>query len=240
MELKLNKKSGILIVILVSFVSVIWIHNVPKRITAQDLIFLEQIVPVNVQAADALSFDEQIEAIRTLHRNFFDTIQFGPPIPDNQPREPENLFKAGKGSCFDNSRTLEKALIHMGFRTRHVAVYAKHDRNFFQTFFTQHPYSHATTEVKTQKGWMIVDSNYPWLGKDKNGEIYNMRTLMREIRNGNVPEWEKPLTGSNMHWFYEEPVYYVYGLYSRHGRFFPPYNFIPDYNLRELLYNLPL
>lgn len=25
--------------------------------------------------------------------------------------------------------------------------------------------------------------------------------------------------------------------YSRHGRFYHPFNVIPDYNLRELLYN---
>ena len=30
---------------------------------------------------------------------------------------------------------------------------------------------------------------------------------------------------------------YIIGLYSRHGRFYPPYNFIPDINWGEFMYN---
>jgi hypothetical protein len=37
---------------------------------------------------------------------------------------------------------------------------------------------------------------------------------------------------------YGAPFTWVYGLYSRHGRFYPPYNPIPDLNGAELAQNL--
>jgi len=37
---------------------------------------------------------------------------------------------------------------------------------------------------------------------------------------------------------YAKPFTFVYGLYSRHGYFYPPYNVIPDVNYGELLQNV--
>ena len=36
---------------------------------------------------------------------------------------------------------------------------------------------------------------------------------------------------------YEEPVWPIHGLYSRHGRFYPPYGWVPDVNYEELVQN---
>jgi hypothetical protein len=41
-------------------------------------------------------------------------------------------------------------------------------------------------------------------------------------------------------YIYNERFFYIYGLYSRHGRFFPPYNVIPDINYSEFIQNLIL
>ena len=37
---------------------------------------------------------------------------------------------------------------------------------------------------------------------------------------------------------YSAPFTWVYGFYSRHGRFYPPYNAVPDVNWGELAQNL--
>ena len=37
---------------------------------------------------------------------------------------------------------------------------------------------------------------------------------------------------------YEQPFTFVYGLYSRHGQFYPPYNFVPDINYDEFVNNV--
>ena len=36
---------------------------------------------------------------------------------------------------------------------------------------------------------------------------------------------------------YGEDFFAIYGLYSRHGMYYPPYNFIPDINYSEFLDN---
>ena len=37
---------------------------------------------------------------------------------------------------------------------------------------------------------------------------------------------------------YTHPFVYVIGLYSRHGMFYPPYNYIPDINYLEFFQNI--
>jgi len=37
---------------------------------------------------------------------------------------------------------------------------------------------------------------------------------------------------------YQESFSFIYGLYSRHGKFYPPYTFIPDVNYVELIQNI--
>jgi hypothetical protein len=55
------------------------------------------------------------------------------------------------------------------------------------------------------------------------------------ITNGFVAlDWARKRNGLSL---YERPMVAVYGLYSRHGRFFPPYNALPDVNYRALTQN---
>ena len=37
---------------------------------------------------------------------------------------------------------------------------------------------------------------------------------------------------------YMKPFIYIYGLYSRHGKFYPPYNLVPDINYGEFIQNV--
>jgi hypothetical protein len=43
---------------------------------------------------------------------------------------------------------------------------------------------------------------------------------------------------SHMHEIYKQPLTFVYGLYSRHGKFYPPFNFVPDINWPEFVGNV--
>ena len=68
--------------------------------------------------------------------------------------------------------------------------------------------SHAVSDVLTVDGWVRVDSNEAWVSVD-----------------GPPPS----------------PIYdgvTIVGLYSQHGRFYPPFTPIPDVNWRELHRNL--
>ena len=78
-----------------------------------------------------------------------------------------------------------------------------------------------------------MDSNAPFYAMDTEGNIFSYEQLVKESE---TPNWLLPI-GDDLDHFYTPEVIFVYGLYSRHGRFYPPYNAIPDYNIRELFYN---
>ncbi len=79
---------------------------------------------------------------------------------------------------------------------------------------------------------MTIDSNFRFIGLSESGDAFDMRKLLAlpevdwDPRNREVP----PKLGA--------PFVYIYGLYSRHGRFYPPYIRFPNVNWRELTYNL--
>jgi hypothetical protein len=224
-------------IVLVVLSTTIVIHNVPQKITEEDKVYIQKLLPeISVADASSLSFEEQIQLIIAVQNNVHEIISLGNAIEYSQPREPRNLYENQSGICYDFSRTKEKMFMYLGFKTRHVAIYRKKDLNFFEALFTSKSLSHSTSEVLTQKGWMIVDSNYPWIALDTEDNPQNMKTMRRAEKRGELYDWQIPLP-NQYNLFYEKPVYVVYGLYSRHGKFFPPYNSIPDYNLRQLFYN---
>lgn len=228
-----NKGKKIIFLVGILAVVLIAIHNVPKRLTPADEIALQQIFKSDIVDANQLDFKGQIafidELVKTLHQDFV----VGIPIAYNEDREPSELIKNNGGLCYDFSRTIEKQLMLNGFKIRHVSAYVRRG-NFWTTLATTGVYSHSLTEVQTKKGWMIIDSNIPFYAQDENGRPYSFEDLadLNEL-----PKWKLPLHEELVH-FYTGDLVFVYGLYSRHGRFYPPYNFIPDYNFRELFYNL--
>src|SRR3546814_15360519 len=83
--------------------------------------------------------------------------------------------------------------------------------------------------VLTQRGWMLVDSNARWIGLKASQPI-----SVEEIKAGESP----PEQGRPINPILPSEFTYIYGLYSRHGFFFPPYAQGPDVNWRELLQNV--
>lgn len=145
--------------------------------------------------------------------------------------EPYQFIKRGYGCCYDRARFTEKALMHFGFKTRHVAIYDG-DAYGLWGLLVPRINSHATTEVKTSRGWLGVDSNEPFLLITESGDVLtyrNFKSRRAEIRDPVAPDD-----------FYGRDLIVVYGLYSRNGKFHSLNNPIPvpEFDLRELAYNL--
>jgi hypothetical protein len=100
-------------------------------------------------------------------------------------------------------------------------------------FFTPKIASHAATEVLTKKGWMVIDSNHPWLALDVNNNPISIKKIKQSFDNSVYIDWKRTPYNN----VFLESFVFVYGLYSRHGRFYPPYNFIPDINYGEFIQN---
>jgi len=227
-------KKKIFLAIISIGIIVTWWHNVPKKVTKSDISYINKLIP-ELKAKKSDLFDEQIKDISLAQQNILeytdaDSIFVG--IDYSQKREPKNLFEEKHGLCYDRSRTLEKTFLMMGYKIRHVSLYDKLDNlKLLKTIVTPQIPSHAILEVKTKKGWMIVDTNNPWLGLDSDNNPVSFKQLPLKNNTWKTP----PYKGYEV--FYIEPSYHIYGLYSRHGKFYPPFTPIPDYNLRELLYN---
>ena len=67
----------------------------------------------------------------------------------------------------------------------------------------------------------------------KGNNPLSINKIQHDIENSFYINWKKPPSDE----IYLHSFIYVYGLYSRHGRFYPPYNFIPDINYREFIQN---
>ena len=90
-------------------------------------------------------------------------------------------------------------------------------------FHYMHP-SHAVTEVKTSRGWMLVDSNVEWIALTRMNEPVNADDVGKHAIEFN----DLPIA-------YKQPYWAIRGLYSRRGQLYPPYNYIPDVNWPDFL-----
>ena len=155
-------------------------------------------------------------------------------IPFNTKREPKELYLSKTGLCYDRSRVIEKILRYSGFRTRHISIYSiKQTHSSLKSLLTSRISSHAVTEVLTLRGWLVVDSNSHWVSINGQGNPVSIEQISSDGHTG-IISWNMQPPSK----IYEEPFVFVYGLYSRHGRFYPPYNFLPDVNYKELIQNV--
>src|SRR5680860_1366733 len=155
-------------------------------------------------------------------------------FPFDRPRELRDLYQARSGLCFDRSRAIEKILSSLGFEVRHAAVYSTKDASRLRAFLTPRTPSHALTEVKTARGWLVIDSNRRWIGLTRDGTPVDLDAL-RETKAQQA--WDSRLK-EPMSTILSGPFSYLFGLYSRHGRFYAPYTPIPDADWRQVLYNV--
>ena len=141
--------------------------------------------------------------------------------------EPIEFIDAGYGCCYDRSRFIEKALQYYGFKVRHVHLNSASQYGFLSFLIPGTP-SHSTLEAKTMRGWLGVDSNERFLLVDWRGRPF---TYSQAIKSGLVHR----ISGNS---FYDQPLQVVYGLYSRHGTFYPPYFPFFEFSYEDLRHNL--
>lgn len=205
--------------------------RVTREVTEEDGKYIELILGDELpESHPSLSFDEQIELIQRIQAAVLAVAPINKMIPYGQTRHPKDLYLAGHGLCFDRSWVIEKTLIAFGFDVRHVAIYrAQGNRVPWLVLAIPGVQSHAVTEVRTSRGWLMVDSNRRWISLSQSLQPISM-SMIREVGAGSI-EWSSkeyaPILG--------DEFVFVYGLYSRHGSFFSPFIPLPDLHWRDLM-----
>ncbi len=212
---------------------IMFVHQVPRALTPIDKIAVRAMVSNAVLETSPENYDAEIALIRDIQSAIFRTAPVYKAIPKNAPREPAHLVKAQHGHCFDRARSLDKALRMAGFKTRYAALYSTDKtESALHALFSKggdDVRSHAAVEVLTERGWLVVDTVNPWLALDAD----NNPLSLADLQSGMMAQ---AILG-DVYFIYKAPFTYVYGLYSRHGRAYPPYNFIPDVNWLEMMAN---
>lgn len=180
-------------------------------------------------------FDEELDLIFAAQDAVLSAAPIDEGIPLGQRRELDELVETGRGLCYDRSRAIETVLRLFGMRVRHAAIYSTaKTKSAIRSLLKPGVSSHALTEVRTERGWMVVGSNVRWVGLSAEGQVFDLKQVRRCP---GVPLSKR--VKAPMPDILKRPFTWVYGLYSRHGLFYPPYIPVPDVDWRELLYNLP-
>ncbi|HEX9205115.1 MAG TPA: transglutaminase domain-containing protein [Candidatus Deferrimicrobiaceae bacterium] len=210
--------------------------QVDNSITEEDKIYIGKILQEKkvTFTSRPTRYEEEIELIMKIQNTVLEVAHDNIGIPYNSPREPKDLYLLKSGLCYDRSRSIEKISRYLGFKTRHISIYSTENTHSpFQSLITPKISSHAVTEVLTLKGWIVVDSNVYWISLDGQGNPVSIEQIQSK-KNNRIISWAKPLPND----IYKKPFTFIYGLYSRHGRFYHPYNFVPDINYKELMQNI--
>lgn len=222
----------LIIVILVTTLSY---HSVSNKLTKDDYEYIPKYLHNIPQLPLNSSYQEELNFISAVQLATFNISPNAGSIPKNQSREPKDIFFAKVADCTSRSRLLEKVFRYSGFETRHVAIYTKNNTSSsIRPLITPNNRSHALTEVLTKKGWLVVDSNVPWIAIDSKNNPISIKKIQQSISDSVYIDWKEPPIDS----VYSLSFSILYGVYSRHGRFYPPYNFIPDINYREFIQNV--
>ena len=228
-----KRKTKWFLTLMFGFIVFLHVHNVSKRFSASDILVLPLYlngISTPLDVSD-LSFEEQLLIIKKLQENLLSIAPEDKGIPEGQSRGLQQLSELGFGLCYDKSFALEMILEHLGFKTRHVSIYDNpQETSWIKDLSTRGILSHACSEVLTKKGWIVIDPNYAWMALDRNGNPVSLASdkLWEDVNNFLSPP-PYPI--------YTQEHHIVYGLYSRHGQFFKPYNKVPDVNWRDLLHN---
>ena len=123
-----------------------------------------------------------------------------------------------------------------GFQVRHVSAYSTDETgSAIVSLLTPQVDSHAVTEVKTSKGWLLVDSNGRWISLDTGNRPWSVAELKRVADfQRPMPEWSSNNRAA-MNELFTKSFVYLPGLYSRHGQFYPPFTPIPDVNWYDFI-----
>lgn len=229
-----------LFLLISAFISLAAWQAVPRALTERDALFLEKILGDAglPEAGAAARYEDELRRIKDVQRAVFAASPLYKLIPASHPREPEDLYTMKQGYCFDRARTIDKALRLRHFRTRYASLYSTDKTgSAFRSLLTAgggDVRSHAVVEVLTARGWLVVDTVNPWISLDKDGQPLGLAALEAMAARGNHAAMADE---GGAYFLYMKPFTFVYGLYSRHGRFYPPYTPFPDVNWQEILEN---
>jgi len=234
------KKYQILLAVFLLISVVLFITNVSDRVTAEDKIYISKIlsefhVPPYTGGPH---FDQQIQFIHAVQKAVLQLSPRSAGIPYFHSREPKDLYESRSGLCYDRSRVIEKILRLNGFEVLHLSIYTRRPSKYRLIDLLSFPNnSHAISEVKTEKGWVVVDSNAPWISVAQDHHPVSIKTIEKEVNIHPIlwePQYQHALSP-----ILQEPFIYVIGLYSRTGKLYPPFPApLPNVNWKELLYNV--
>ena len=225
MKIWLRRTLSCVFIVALLFVSLAFITNVPTKITGEDSVVFELAFHLKKSQAVGLSYEEELQLIRSVQQKVLEVAPVGDPIPEYTPREPLDLLRMQSGLCYDRARTLDKVYNFLGFKTRHVFILypidpiTKETIPFWQAFLTRGTTTHAATEVKTQRGWLVVDSNSNWVSVTSGGLPVESNQIQDSLNKfESIPEYLRV------------PFKAYKGLYSRRGQFYRPYIPFPQLN----------
>ena len=215
-----------------SLAAVLAVNQVRRSVTTEDVRAIRRLIPTPPTAVRG--FDQEVAFIFDVQDRILKASPEEWGIELNRRREIADLIKARHGACYDRSRAIETILRYYGFRTRHASMYSTQESgSALKSLVTPMNLSHALTEVETSRGWMIVDSRTRWAALTAGGRPLDLAAIRQDPRR----RWNAAVK-AELPEIYRGPYTYLYGVYSRHGRFFPPYNPVPDINWAEMAQNL--
>jgi hypothetical protein len=244
---------GLIAVVLFAFA-----FNGYPTVTDEDRTYINRFlqewkIPANKDSIHA-SFESEVAFISRVQDSVIKRVEHDPKFvyQNNQVGTVSLYHSIQKGSCYDRAILMEKIFTEYGFNFRHMYLFYSGDstNTKLTDFFRIGLASHAIFEIKTKKGWMVVGVNGNWLGINKNNEPMTLNQVRDNLKIDRDSAHKKPTIGINFYETFVRPYDFkiIYGVYSRHGEFLhsPMENFlnhigipsfIPDYNLRMLLYN---
>ncbi len=235
---KMNKKQCALLFLggcILCLVAILFYNAVDNSLSQLDKLYIPKYLVGVRSLPKAPTYEDEVNFIRSVQHAVLSIVQGNKGIPLGQKREPKELYEAGTGLCFDRSRVIEKILQYSGFDVRHVFILSLEETgSVIQAIMAAGVSTHAVTEVLTAKGWLVVDSNAPWVSIETNGAPVSIERMRYGVGHPAPIRWDREVPST----IYVKPFTFFYGLYSRHGHFYPPYNGIPDVNYGEVLHNI--
>lgn len=211
--------------------AVLFIHRVNTAVTGDDRRAIARFMAesgLSRLPSGPSPYDRQIAFIAAVQAAVLEAVPGNAGVPLNMCREPVNLLRSRSGLCYDRSRLLEKIFRAYGFTVRHAALYTTKSEktSVIAVLLKPGAASHAVTEVLTARGWILVDPNAPFISLDAKGFPVSLAHMAQDAESRQII-YSKTYAAA-MNPFYRRPFTVVYGLYSRHGRFYPPFNMVPD------------
>ncbi len=206
-----NIKKLLILIIGISPLYFFWSINVSKKITKNDLKAIDKL-DLNSSCININSYQEELNCLKNLataQRNLVKNVSCRGYFIELGSTE---FLDADTGCCSDRARLMEQTLRHYGFKVRHVHLHQTNGIGFANLLIPGTS-SHAVNEVLTSRGWLGIDSNEDFLLLDRDLQPHTYYSAIEKgiIKNYTAEE------------FYEVPLIYIVGLYSRHGTFFKPY-----------------